>query len=445
MRMRSIFPAGFLAQRSGSITIITAFAFIIILAAAGLAVDTSRLYNVRTQVLMALDAAALAGAKALQDDTKTDTDLTEISQAFFQTYLANLKMSGVTTGNFNAAVDRPNWTVTASVDIHLPMLFGKAVGLDGIFDFRPESRVRYQADKVELALVLDVTGSMNDIPSGDSMRKIDSMKSAATDVIDGLMGRSLTENSVRIAVAPFSASVNAGPLSYTVSASPPATSCGYNWRWGWTCTDVAGADVDTCVIERNNSQAATDAPPIGADILPAVPSLPYGNYSCPNAKVIPLLGKSNADQLKTTINGYSPGGATAGHIGAAWGWYLLSPQWSSVLPSGSAPAPYSDTTIHKHVVFMTDGLFNTSYTSGSSSPTGLQTEQSYAQFQDLCTAMKQQGITVWTVGFDLAPGRALQELKKCGGDNFFDAKTGLDLKAAFQAIAGSLNKMHVSQ
>lgn len=443
MRMPPISSTSFAGQRSGSITIATAFIFIIILAAAGLAVDTSRVYNVRTQVLMALDAAALAGAKALQDDSKTDSDLTEISKAFFQTYLSNLKMSGLTTGNFTAAVDRANWTVTAAVDIHLPMLIGKAVGLDGMFDFRPESRVRYQAGKVELALVLDVTGSMNDIPSGDSMRKIDSMKSAAADVIDGLMGRSLSENSVRISVAPFSASVNAGPLSYSVSAAPPTTSCGYSWRWGWTCTDVGGADIDTCVIERTNSQAATDAPPVGADILPAVPSTPYGNYSCPNAKVVPLLGKSNADQLKATINGYSPSGATAGHIGAAWGWYLLSPRWSSVLPSGSTPASYSDTTIHKHVVFMTDGLFNTSYLTGPSSSD--QVNESYAQFQALCSNIKAQGITVWTVGFDLHNGRAIQELRDCGGDNFFDAKTGLDLKAAFQAITGSLNKMHVSQ
>lgn len=443
MRRLVSFGSTFCGHRSGSITMIAAFAFIVVAIAGGLAIDTSRAYNIRTQVLLALDAAALAGAKSMQDDTKTDSDLSAISQAFFSTYVANMKMSGVTTGNFSAAVDRANWTVTASVDIRLPMLFGKVAGLDGMFDFRPESRVRYQADKVELALVLDVTGSMSDIPGGDTARKIDSMKAAAADVIDGLMGKSISEDSVRIAVAPFSASVNAGPLSYTVSASPPATTCGYSWRWGWSCTDVAGADVDTCVIERTNSQAATDAPPTGADILPAVPSTPYGNYSCPNAKVVPLLGKSNADQLKTTINGYSPLGATAGHIGAAWGWYVLSPRWSSYLPSGSAPAAYSDTAIHKHVVFMTDGLFNTSYLNGPSSSD--QVNESYAQFQALCTNMKAQGITVWTIGFDLHNGRAIQELRHCGGDKFYDAKTGVDLKAAFQAIAASLNKMHVSQ
>lgn len=433
----------FIRARQGSVTIAFGLMLVVVLLAAGLGIDLARAVNARSHVMAALDAAALAGAKLMLDDGATDADVNSTANAFFSSYLANLAVTGAQTSNFTAVTDRANWTVTASTNVKINTMIGRIAGVP-LFSMSPSATVRYQADKVEVAFVVDVTGSMNDTPAGDTQSKMASLKQAANQVIDTLMAKSMNEDMIRIAVAPFSSSVNAGPLSYTVSAAPPTTSCGYTWRWGWQCTTTAGDDVDTCVIERTSSQAATDAAPTGADLLPAVPSLPYGNYRCPKAQVIPLLGKSSVADLKTTISGYMPSGATAGHIGAAWGWYLLSPNWSSVLPSASAPASYGDKTVHKHVVFMTDGLFNTSYLSGPSTASSTQVDESYAQFQALCSNMKAKGITVWTIGFDLHDGRAIQELKDCGGVNAFDVKTGADLNEAFQAIVSNLQNLRVS-
>jgi hypothetical protein len=292
--------------------------------------------------------------------------------------------------------------------------------------------------KIELAMVLDITGSMND--NG----KMSAMKSAALDVIDNMMAGSVSERSVRIAVAPFSASVNAGALANKVSASPSVTTCGFNWFFGYTCKTAAGADIDTCVIERTNSRAFTDDAPLGADVLPAVPSTPYGNYSCPAATVIPLLGKSQTSTIKNTINGYVAGGSTAGHIGAAWGWYLLSPKWASVLPGGSDPAPYSDKSTSKYVIFLTDGIFNTSYKSGASTAATTQVDESFAQFQSLCSNMKTAGVTVFTVALDLTDPRALTELSNCGGGNSYTAADGPALLAVFRHIVSQLNSLRVS-
>lgn len=434
---------GIRSDKRGSVTVAFGLMLVMILLAAGLAIDLSRALNARSHVVAALDAGALAGAKLLLDEGATDSDVAATAQAFFNTYLAGLGATGAQSSNFTTTTDRSTWTVTTSVNIKLNTMFGRLAGVS-LFNMTPTAKVRYQADKVEVAFVVDVTGSMNDTPAGDTQSKMTSLKQAASDVIDTLMANSMSENMIRIAVAPFAASVNAGALSYSVSAAPPTTTCTNSWQWGWHCTTSTGSDVDTCVIERVNAEAATDAAPTGTNTIPAVPSLPYGRYSCPQAQVIPLLGKSQADQLKTTINGYTPGGSTAGHIGAAWGWYLLSPNWSSVLPSTSTPAAYSDKTVHKHVVFMTDGLFNTSYLNGPSTASSTQVDESYAQFDSLCTNMKAKGITVWTIGFDLHDGRAIQELKDCGGDNFFDVKTGSDLKAAFQAIVSNLQNLRVS-
>jgi hypothetical protein len=297
-----------------------------------------------------------------------------------------------------------------------------------------------------VALVVDVTGSMNQIPAGDTQTKIQSLKDAANIVIDTLMADSPSEDAVRIAVVPFSASVNAGALANATSASPSVTTCSSNWWWGYTCTTTAGADVDTCVIERDSSHE--DASP-ASDKIPAVPSVPYGNYVCPPATVIPLQGKSNVASLKATINGYAANGATAGHIGAAWGWYMLSSKWASVLPAASAPHAASNKSVHKHIIFMTDGQFNTAYINGPGAAT--QTADSYAEFQSLCSMMRNPAkgnITVWTIGFDLG-GLGTTEpednLKACSGaDKFFNAPKGSDLIAAFKAIVSNMRSMHVS-
>lgn len=403
----------------------------------GLAVDASRAYSVSMRVSSILDSAALAGAKLIESDTATDADIVAAAVAYFNLHAGEKHLKGLQLLNLAVTTDRTNNKVHVTVDVRMPASFAQVIGFKE-FDFTRSTDVVLNMNKVELAMVLDVTGSMND--NG----KLAAMKSAASDVIDSLLTGAVSETSVRIAVAPFSAAVNAGALANKVSASPAVTSCGYNWYWGYTCQTTAGADIDTCVIERTNSRAFTDEPPLGADILPAVPSTPYGNYTCPPAIVIPLQGKSQIATIKSTIAGYSAAGATAGHIGAAWGWYLLSPKWAAVLPANSAPAPYTDKNVSKHVIFLTDGIFNTSYKSGPSTDSVTQMNEAYAQFQSLCANMKAQGITVYTVALDLTDPRAIGELRTCGGSNSFTAADGVQLKAVFQQIVSQLNHLRVA-
>lgn len=421
----------------GSIAMLFALSVFVLSGVIGLAVDASRVYSVSARVSSILDAAALAGARLLENDGTSDAAVTAAAKAYFTTHAAERSLPGLTLNNLTVAIDRSTNKVKVDVDVGLPTTFAQVVGVPR-FDFKRSTEVRLSMNKIELAMVLDITGSMND--NG----KLAAMKVAAKDVIDSLMTGAMTENAIRIGVAPFSAAVNAGALASQVSASPSVTSCGYNWYWAYSCTTAAGADVDTCVIERTNSRAFTDDAPVGPDILPAVPSLPYGNYTCPPAKVIPLQGKSQVATIKSTIDGYGAAGATAGHIGAAWGWYLLSPKWSSVLPAASTPAPYSDKSVSKHVIFLTDGIFNTSYKSGSSSDGTTQMNESYAQFQSLCTNMKSVGVTVYTVALDLTDSRALSELSTCGGGNSYTASDGTTLRAVFMQIVSQLNNLRVA-
>ena len=52
------------------------------------------------------------------------------------------------------------------------------------------------------------------------------------------------------------------------------------------------------------------------------------NSGDPLPAVIPLTSDKSA--LLATINGYTPAGSTAGHLGTAWAWYMLAPSWNSI-------------------------------------------------------------------------------------------------------------------
>lgn len=435
------------ADTAGSIAVVFGLTIVVVLFSVSICLDLVRAYNVRTHLQTALDAAALTGAKLLQEDGATDQKVQTAAAAMFNTYVPNLNLYGLTTSNFKATPDWTNNTVTTTIDAKVTSFFSKiAAGIAPNLSMSPSSTVSYKSDKIEVALVVDVTGSMNQIPAGDSQTKLQSLKQAASIVVDTLMADSPSEDAVRIAVVPFSASVNAGALANSTSASPSVTTCSSTWWWGYSCTTVAGADVDTCVIERDHAHEDTSPT---SDKIPAVPSTPYGNYSCPPATVIPLQGKSGVANLKATVNGYAAAGATAGHIGAAWGWYMLSNKWASVLPAASAPLSPTNKSVHKHVIFMTDGQFNTAYLDG---PAGAnQTADSYGEFQALCSKMRDKNkgnITIWTIGFDLG-GLGTTEpednLKQCSGaDKFFNAPKGSDLIAAFKTIVANMRSMHVS-
>jgi Flp pilus assembly protein TadG len=432
--------AKFARSRDGSMSIIFAFSCVVLIGMIGVAVDTSRFFNYQAEMQQALDAAALAGAKMLPDDTLTDVDIRNRVNAFFYQTMANAGVKARTLEAPFITIDRGNNSVEVAGKAYLPMTFSRLIVPSDSVTLNRSSKVVFDMKKIELSMVLDITGSMN------TNNKLADMKVAAKDIIDELYSGSLSEDGVRIAIAPYSASVNAGDLAAAVTAPTPANNCPTKPKKGQVCQDATGVAIDTCVIERQGLNAATDAAPVGINVLPTVPSLPYGNYFCPNATVVPLSGKSDQDALKLILDGYVAGGATAGHIGTAWGWYLLSPDWSGVLGAG-APKPYGDATVDKSMIIMTDGIFNTSYLTGGATDAVTMGNESYAQFDALCSGIKGKNITVFTVAFGTGvDARAEAELAKCASEpaNFFDAKTGGDLKNAFKVIAKKLNTLRVA-
>jgi len=415
---------------SGAVAVLFGLSVFVLALCAGLAVDYSRVLRASTQIGGAADAAALAAAKRLDEQNVTDAEIAGTAQKYFTANIERTGVHGISLGALRTTVNRSLSAVDLSIDATLQTTLGKLAGVDSIA-IPVTTRAVYKARKVELAMMLDVTGSMADND------KIGALKRASSEVVDiVLAGAAPGSSPNRIALAPYSASVNAG--SYAATAS-------------------GGQSVDNCVFERSGSAAVTDEAPTSGRYLgvmpdPARPS--NDDYSCPRAVVLPL--SNDPATLKDRINSFSPAGWTSGHIGAAWAWYLVSPAWAGLWPGSSQPAAYDDDRTLKAVILMTDGKFNTFPSINMNRHTmtmdqildakDRQTIKSNQDAQQLCANMKAQKVLVYSVGLDTEPADEVT-LRACASapENFFSARNEAELRAAFTTIAKKLSELRIAQ
>jgi hypothetical protein len=272
---------------------------------------------------------------------------------------------------------------------------------------------------IEVSLMIDVTGSMNDSTnSGNS--KIHDARLAAKDLVDILKPNGYSGSaSTRIALVPFSQYVNVGAAYYTA------------------VTDKTPSGGNTCVTERSGDHRFDDeAPTSGAYSGEYTPSSNHGNLSCaPTAEIVPLTDHKGT--LLSSINTLSAAGYTAGHLGTAWAWYTLSDKWASVWPAASAPAAPGPNVL-KIAVLMTDGDYNTQYHGPDSND----------QAAEVCANMKASGITVYTIGFGTSLSATAQTLlQNCASssNHYFAPEDGDKLRETFRTIALSLTDLRLTQ
>ena len=147
--------------------------------------------------------------------------------------------------------------------------------------------------------------------------------------------------------------------------------------------------------------------------------------------------------------GSASGGSTAGHLGTAWAWYTVSPEWSSVWPAASRPVAYGDKKTIKAVVLMTDGVYNTfgGQCDRSCSNVSAQARHSQDVAHRLCQNMKDKNVKVYSIGFKLDDASAENVLRDCASTalTFYRAEDGQQLRDAFRQIAEDLLRLRLSQ
>jgi Flp pilus assembly protein TadG len=190
----------FAADQKGAIAIIAALSMVSLVGAAGLAVDYSRGAQAKSALFAATDAAALAGAR-------TFGTATERRDAAMRVFNANIEghptLQGIGMTGTNILKDGRNYgyQVRAKGDIRTSL--GRVLGIDelGINTFA--EAIASIGTRTEVSLVLDTTYSMTGW-------KIDTLKTAATRMVDELHGMAPPTDYLKIGVVPFSQYVNIG-------------------------------------------------------------------------------------------------------------------------------------------------------------------------------------------------------------------------------------------
>ena len=529
----------FQRDQSGAVAMIFGIMLIPLTAMIGLAVDFGRVYAVNSSTQVALDAAALAAGRVAQVETTGVIDkASAAATAYFnQTKPKNIVSSAL---QFSPNSAQTAFTVTATSWVKTPFLGSLSFIINkpsasaapsdcqGSFfkcvQLTTTSTAELKAggeggSNVEVSMMLDITLSMDECADGSSgsacksssPKKIDALKSAAKDLIDIVIWNDQATYKSRIAIAPFSDAVNVGSsaladkvrgtVTSNSSSSPQTFSCSDMSNTSkqptslWikfpkttsNCTSSSSTNTWTlsskCVTERIGAEKYTDAAPgtnawLGKSYFGnnASTSCGIGNTTDTEVNSIQALTKDK-DLLKRRIDKIDTTGSTAGHLGTAWAWYLLSPNWNTVLSSTfgstSTADPYSDLTVinakgapklRKIAVLMTDGEYNTDYCKGVASKTtfspatpvincNAENGKSADQFKELCKAMKSPlgtsngaKIEVFTVGFAIDDTTTKNNLKSCATDDshYYDATTGDALKAAFRDIALKISTLRLT-
>ncbi|MEJ1157893.1 pilus assembly protein TadG-related protein [Prosthecomicrobium sp. N25] len=427
---RSLFPAltDFARDERGSIAATFGGALLGIMVTTGVAVDYSRAAAVRSEMQGAADAASLATARAIAAGESDTKKLQAVARSIFDANMRADIAETVKSADFKVVTDLKTKTASVKATAHMKTVLIGIAGVD-VVDLGVSSDSTVDGTKFEIAMMVDMTGSMASKPKAGGPTKIASLKSASTDFINTLLpANGANKEVVRIGVVPFAASVNAGAYAAAVS----------------------GGKSTACVTERylsgviDSSDASGKVSPVGVSAA----------ADCPANKVRPLTNDRTA--LLADVSAFTASGTTAGHLGTIWARYVLSAKWSDVW-TGAAASATGAKGVRKVAILMTDGLYNTSY-----GTTGKQTvvEPNPASMDAAlaaCGAMNKEGITVYTIGFDLtgASGTwAKKMLEDCASTitdqngvkrkAFYDAADGAALKAAYDEIAAQILKIRLS-
>ncbi|MCP4936936.1 MAG: VWA domain-containing protein [bacterium] len=427
-------------------------------------VDYGMAIKTKSQLTATLDAAMLAAMLQYADDE--DVDYQKIIEDYIdQNFTSSKKKLHGTVTELIAAEISEEGEMRSSVKAVVPTNFLKFVHQNE-FEFTISAAVMVGGSSIEVALVLDNTGSMNG-------SKITSLIASAKNLVNTIMDDDDDSDLVKMAVIPFADYVNIGmvnrsepgldiPEDYSYSwIEKKKGKCkgkGKGWGKGWGNSKKCDEDVEKhedykwygCMGSRlhdNPDVASEDYDELG------VPGLMTTSNTCGYVKTVTRLTNSKTDIL-TALTNMNSSGSTYIPSGLAWGWRSVTDH----APFADG-VPYSDKSVKKVIVLMTDGE-NTSEMkkvegNGVLHHTGDVYEHDWGSTNDantitaeLCDAIKANEIIIYSIAFDVVEGSTVQTLmKNCAGNGgqYFDADNNTELADAFRQIGLSLLNLRLSK
>lgn len=338
----------FIAEEDGATgTIWVAFLCAIMLLLTGAAVDVMRYESYRTEMQHVLDRAVLAAA-----DLDQDGDPTGVANNYIDTAGVGPALSSVTVDeglNYR--------TVSASADKTIDTIFMRLLGIDDL-DAGALATAEEKISKVEISMVLDISGSMgwND--------KIDNLRDAGREFVDTVIQSGSDDpEQTTVSIVPYNATVNLGPTVsqyFNLDDSHDYSSCVIFDDSEFSTIAITPDQELERLSHFDLSSTNENTTEISS---PWCPDDDYGSV---------MVHSSNASALKSHINALGAGGNTAIDLGMKWGAALLHPAMrpavaemidDEVVADTAVQRPFelTDTEAMKVVVLMTDGENTTQY------------------------------------------------------------------------------------
>lgn len=423
----------FRKNEQGTVAVIFSIAAFAILSLMALAVDTIILTKTKVKLQTALDFATISSL-----DIGTGRGFRrDLFEANFDAQVANMSFVNGTVMRSITLTGRLGFVsaeTKASVLVDLP--FTSILGRD--VEITLTSGGENIMPQIELAMVLDISSSMQGT-------KILELQSASEQVIDTLLDG--TSDTV-MSIIPFGGSVRLDPALITLLDSPPPRP--EYWIGGvWNqCLTYQEDDVRNGFGPADRHEFLTDFTTFG-NLVPG-----RGRSWCPGAGNEAVFATQDNSRAQDLVRNLTLSDGTSTDIGIAWGINALSEEWRGHLPGAEPGFPTTRGT-EKVMIVMSDGAIVNQRRPSTSQVNArighpdlddigaplyhstLRVPGYFARtyMQDACDRARNNGITVYTIAFDVDSTQAEDSLRNCAGDpnNYFEADPG-DLLNIFEAI-----------
>ena len=212
----------FRADKRGAIAVYVGLAIVPLIGALGLATDVARGYMVQSRLSQAVDAAALAGGKVFTEDYRND-DIDKYFEVNFPD--GYMGVDADTDITITPTFDEEAGTVTITASASVDTTFLRVLHVDEV-QVGARAVVQRAVKGLEVAMVLDVTGSMGD-PDDDGVIKLTSLQTAGDEFLDALYGDNETIENLWVSVIPVAGRVNVNPNNSWMDPLPaPWNGCG---------------------------------------------------------------------------------------------------------------------------------------------------------------------------------------------------------------------------
>lgn len=458
----------------------TALLLVPILVMSGGAIDLIAQERLRASLQDALDRGVLAAASLTQTRPARET---------VEGYLK----STIAEDRYNLDIDVENSPnarhVEATAIAAIDTAFLHFVGIDRL-EANAHAVAEERRKNVEISLILDVSGSMRfdhtgGYPGLGGDMRIKFMRPAAKSFIDTVLGETAADYTT-VNLVPYAGQVSVGPLIFDA--------LGGERRHGRSsCLEFVGSDFALGIPDfrnrrqvqhytQSNHHHALGRPGELSIVDPWwCPDDPHGPLSDGAPDYVPGEGEdtditsisllsNDREFLKSRIDAFKLYDGTGTPIAMKWGLLLLDPAIQPMVSQAlrypevaeaigvdpkfdGRPARFDSEDTMKFIVLMTDGAISAQtaprdeetpiqyYNNTGKNYDKITKSKSEQYFRQLCSTAKDNGIIIFTVGFDVNDTAAAQMQTCASGPEYFYRVNALDIKSAFESIATAIQKI----